>query len=303
MRLRAVVAAATIAAAGCGAAQSPTEKSTGRTGLMPAATSLEGFRIAEGPIQYAPIDLYEYVNGGADRYLAHGFRELQHVRYELGEDPLACITLDVYDMGSVLGAFGIYRAAAPPAEAARPWGTEGSRVGTTAAAWKGPIFVHGEADDERPELIAALEAAVAATCRRVPGPAVLPPELEPLPAGGRVPLSERWVPADLLGYSFLPGGLIATYEADSGRSELYLSDLGSPAAAAEALSALRERLEGQGTVDPTPALPGEGAFRYEVSLLGAGTAAISGRWVLGIHGELDARTREAVLASLAAGLL
>ncbi|MCU0233552.1 MAG: hypothetical protein MUE90_05905 [Thermoanaerobaculales bacterium] len=288
--------------AGCGGGRAPRDEPSEPAALLPAAQEIPGWSLVEGPTAFAPETLYEHLDGGAERYLAHGFRELAHARYCLGADPPACVGLDVFDMGGELGAFGIYRAGRPPAAEPRSWGAEGYRSGTFAAAWKGAVYVHGEADDERPELTAMLERLVADVGARVPGAAALPAVLEPLPGGGLVPLSERFVPGDLLGHSFLPGGVLADYELDGLRSELFFSDLGGEGDAAAALAWLRAHLEAVGELDSERPPLGDEAFRFRAPGLGAGTALRVGRWVAGIHGELEADAREAVLADLVAAL-
>ena len=68
--------------------------SCGREG-PPARTELELERllpidslgewvVAEGPLLFSPDNLWEYLNGGAPRYEAYGFKRLVHVRYQLG---------------------------------------------------------------------------------------------------------------------------------------------------------------------------------------------------------------------------
>jgi hypothetical protein len=288
--------------ASCGAVEEPVEQRPDLALLLPAAPELEGWRVCEGPTEHSPGTLYEYLDGGADRYLGHGFTRLLHVRYQHGDDPLACVTLDVYDMASELGAFGIYSAARSPEAEVRAWGVEGYLMGTVAAAWRGPVYVHGEADDERDELIAMLERLVAGAGDRAPGDAVLPPVLAPLPRTGRVERSERYVPAALLGHSFLPGGVLAAYEVDGRRAELYLSDLGRERAAAEALAALRDHLAQWGTVEEGPIAIGAGGFRYTDPTLGSGAAVTSGRFVAGMHGELPAQEQDRILGELVTGL-
>jgi hypothetical protein len=270
--------------------------------LLPVASELEGWGVAEGPTAHGPETLFEYMNGGAERYLSHGFRRLLHVRYQLGEDPLASVTLDLYDMGSELGAFGIYSAGRWPEVEARPWGAEGYRFGTIAAAWKGRVFVHGQADDERPELAAMLETLVARAADGAPGEPSPPAILAVLPAEGLVARSERYVPSHLLGHAFLPGGVSATYEIDGRRAVLYYADLGTEEAAAEALEALRSHLQRRGEVGEPLGTPGAGGFRFTAPTLGSGSVVRTGSHVVGGHGELSAREREALLALLARAL-
>jgi hypothetical protein len=256
-------------------------------GLLPSAAVLDdGWRVVDGPTSHGPDTLYEYLDGGAERYVDHGFRRLVHARYQRGDDPLACVTVDVFDMGDALGAFGIFSAGRAPEWPPRGWGVEGYRHGTVAAAWRGPVFVHGVADDGRPELVAALERAVAHVASAAPGDAVRPAELDVLPPDHLVPRSERYVARDLLGHSILPGGVVATYADGDLRSELFVSELGSTADASAALAALRDRAARSGeVVDPAPAI-GDDGFRFVDPVLGAGLAVRAGTHVAGIHGEL-----------------
>ena len=61
--------------------------------LLSEPPSSGDWGVAEGPTRFAPDSLWEYLNGGAPRYEAYGFERLIHVRYQLGDDPLASINL------------------------------------------------------------------------------------------------------------------------------------------------------------------------------------------------------------------
>lgn len=272
--------------------------------LLPDAARLPGWKVVEGPTRHGPDRLFEYLDGGAERYVGYGFRELVHLRYQLGEDSLACVTLDLYDMGGPAGAFGIFRSALPPDAAPRPWCTEGYSSGTVAAAWRGALYVHGEADDDRAELTAALGKFMEQVCDRAPGVDALPAFLEPLPAEGLVPQSERWFAADLLGHAFLPGGVTASYRIDGREARLYYSELGSEETAAQALARLRDEWARRTPVDDLPS-PGRGGFRYSAGELGSGTAVATERFVAGVHcdaPDLPSDTQRRLLAALATGL-
>ncbi|PWB67507.1 MAG: hypothetical protein C3F15_17855 [Holophagae bacterium] len=273
-------------------------------GLLPDASRLAGWRVVEGPVAYGPERLYDYLDGGAERYLGYGFRQLVHIRYQLGEDPLACVTLDLYDMGGAPGAFGLFRSALPPDATAQPWCAEAYSSGTVAAAWRASLYVHGEADDGRPELLATLSAFVGEICGRAPGETVLPAFLAPLPAEGLVPQSERWVAADLFGHAFLAGGVTAAYRLDGHEARLFYSDLGGGEAAEQALEKLRAHWRGQAAVEELPS-PGRGGFRYSDEKLGSGSAVTAGRFVAGVHcdaPDLPVVAQQRLLAALLDGL-
>ena len=253
----------------------------------PVPTAPPGFHVSDGPTVYDAESLFEYLDGGAPLYLTYGFQSLTQTRYQLGEDPFASVTLDVYDMGSELGAFGIYRSIVPPGAEIRNWGAEGSRSGTVAAAWKGSFFVHGEADDDRPELVEGLEHLMDVAVTSIEGSTALPSVLDVFPRDGLNAGSERYFAADLLGHAFLSGGFTASYEVDGGQVELFFSRLGGVAEAEQALERLRAHEEEWGEVEAEVDNLGDGGFRFTDPGLGSGVFIRGGSVIAGFHGDGD----------------
>jgi hypothetical protein len=290
---RLLVFVAVVALAGCGGEGSVPAHPDGRVGLQPPPAP-PGWSISEGPTSYDSETLFEYLNGGAPLYLEYGFKSLHQIRYQLGDDPYASVTLDVYDMGSELGAFGVYRSILPPRPEIMEWGAEGYRSGTVAAAWKGTFYVHAEADDDRPELVEGLDHVMSLAVAAIQGSVALPSILEVFPRDGLREGSERYVAADLFGHAFLPGGFVAGYENDSGEAELFFSEMGSAVEAEEALALLRAHEEQWGEVGADIDGFGEGGFRFTDPGLGPGLAVRSGTYVVGVHGDGsgDALVRE-----------
>jgi hypothetical protein len=286
----------------CGAPDPAPPPSSKLAGLLPTAAELPEWQVAEGPVSYLPEDLYEYLNGGAERYLTSGFRELLHVRFRHGDDPLAGVTIDIFDMGDELGAFGMYRSALPAEAEWERWCAEGYHSGSLAAAWKGSTYVRGEADEERPELLELRDHAIARACDRMPGDASLPAVLDPLPPDGRVARSERWVASNLLGHAFLEAGVLASYEVGGHDAQLYLSDAGSESAAADAVARLRVHHAEWGEVESSAESVGVEGFRFTDPTLGSGTVVRAGRFVAGVHGDVPYDVQERLLARLVVGL-
>jgi len=270
--------------------------------LLPPPSTLENWIVADGPSEYSPDNLWEYLDGGAPLYLSYGFQRLAHVRYQPSADDLAGVTLDVFDMGSELGAFGIYSSGRPPGAELRQWGAEGYRSGTATGAWKGSYFVHAEADDDRPALIETLEGLVGGVCERIAGESSRPSILDPLPTRGLVARSERFIAEDLLGHSFLPGGVLATYEIDDREARLFLSELDSAESAAEAMTKLRDHRSQWGEIArEIPSVGAEG-FRFSGPGPGSGTVVRVGPFIAGVDGELSFEEQEDVLEQLAGSL-
>ena len=285
-------AAALFCVISCGQEGPPAPSELELERLFPSA-SPGPWVVAEGPLPYTRDTLWEYLNGGAPRYEAFGFERLVHIRYQLGDDPLASVIADVYDMGSELGAFGIYRSIRPPDALDRSWGAEGYRSGTVAAPWKGEVFVHASADDERPELIEKMEMLVSRVCDEADGGVVPPTILDPLPPQGLIPYSERWVASNLLGHAAFGGGVVATYEIDGRRGELFFSELENDAVAQEVLDSYRREKERWAELADTPA-----GFRFQESESRSGTVLRSGRFVTGVHGELSVDAQDDLLERL-----
>jgi hypothetical protein len=280
----------------CAQEKSPTGAESELENLLPEASSLEGWHLTEGPSSFVPDGLWEYLNGGAPRYQAYGFERLVHSRYQLGDDPIASITVDVYDMGSVLGAFGIYRSIRPSDAVVRTWGAEGYRSGTVAGAWKGAVFVHASADDERPELVETLELLVSHVCSGVTGGISLPTILHSLPPESLVPYSERFVASDLLGHAALGGGVVAAYEIEGRRGELFFSELENDAIARQVLDSYRREKERWAEITELPDSPA--GFRFLEQGSGSGTVLQAGRFVAGVHGDLPFETQDDLLERL-----
>ena len=281
-----LVAASIAVSAACRGGDVPSDADGLVDGPVPPAPS--GWTVADGPTVFNDESLFEYLNGGAPLYLDYGFERLTQVRYQKGDDPFASVTLDVYDMGSELGAFGLYRAIRPPVAEAENWGVEGYRSGTIAATWRAATYVQGEADDDRPDLIEGLESLVASAIEGVEGPQSLPAEVEALPIEGRVPGSERYVAADLFGHVFLPGGVVARYLNGEDVAEVFYTELPGALEAEEALDRLRTYEQEWGAVEAEITNLGDGGFRFTDPGLGAGMVVRKDIYVVGAHGSANA---------------
>ncbi|MEW6338044.1 MAG: DUF6599 family protein [Acidobacteriota bacterium] len=299
------LAALALLACACGAPPPPAPAAPATVDLarlLPAFGDLAGWQVDDGPREYLSDTLFEVLDGGAPVYFAHGFRRLLQVRYRLGDDPSACVTLGVFDMGSDLGAFGIYRSVLPAGASLRAWGAEGHRAGSLAAAWSGRVFVHALADDERPALVEMAERLVAGACARAGGATAMPTALAALPPVGRIERSERVVARDLFGHEFLPGGVTATYRLGEADIEAFYTDIGSERGAREALDELRAHEAAWGRVHEGPLPSGVEGFHFSDPGLGEGVAVRTGRWVAGVHGGSALTERERLLTELVGGL-
>ncbi len=266
--------------------------------LFPPDSTLAGWELETAPTEYGPETLYLYLDGGAERFLSYGFRRLFHARYELDDGSLAGVTLDVFDMGTDLGAFGIYRSGLSASALPRAWGAEGYRSGVAGGAWKGRIYVHAVAEDDRSNLIAMVEHLLGVVSAGIPGDASLPAMLELFPKDCRVPRSERYVASNLLGHAFLSGGFTADYVIGQDEVRLFVSVLGREDRAIAAMAQLRAHQARRGEGVRENASIGADGFRFHDPILGNGTVFRAGSYVVGGHGVAPDDTLDHLLGQL-----
>ena len=66
---------------------------------------IKGYKQASEVRTYTPDNLWEYINGAADQFLDYEFQLLQSCDLSKGD---FSVSVDIYDMGSSLNAYGIY---------------------------------------------------------------------------------------------------------------------------------------------------------------------------------------------------
>ena len=265
--------------------------------LLPTITRGSDWVWGEEPTEYEPEDLFEYLNGAAPRYVSYGFSSLAHARYAYKGQDLQSVTLDIFDMGSRLGAYGIYSTGRPREISKRSWGTEGYRSGTVAAAWKGRVYLHASADEDTAILIEKLEMLMDHVTEAIPGEFVWPLGLSALPATRLIAGSDRYIGKNLLGHEFLPGGFLANYDVGVGEGLLFLSDLGTPLAAGKAYDLLYTFEENRGKIIRT-GKEGDQSFWAEDPGLGLGIVIRRKTYVGGLWGVEDIPLAKGIVAEL-----
>jgi hypothetical protein len=167
--------------------------------------------MTDKPYRYSPEDLYKYINGQAESFLAYGFVSLKGVNYSSESDGGDTITVDVYDMGEKLNAFGMF-------QSKRGGGSSSSTIGAASygtngylAFYKGRRYVEIISfvkDEQWKEQHVVIAQKVA---EKIKGDALPPHELSYLPESGKVEGSERYIRGGVLGHAFLDRGLVSEH--------------------------------------------------------------------------------------------
>ncbi len=163
-----------------------------------------------GEVQrFDPDNIWDAINGAADLYLEYGFRELAIQEYQC-ED--VRVSVETYDQGAPINAFGIYRRSRPP-DAIE------IRVGAEAAV--APPYHCMMFKQQRYFRAQALEGELSeplcrglleSIAKNTPGDEHLPEDLDRLPRIHRVDGSEGFTPKSYLGTEDLARCLHARYK-------------------------------------------------------------------------------------------
>ncbi len=139
--------------------------------------------------------LFQYIDGGAELYLAYGFREARvHTYSKLGE---ADIILNVFDMGTPEDAYGVFASEREGDDIGI--GQESEYEAGLLRFFKGRFFVSITALEETPESKKALFPLARAVADAVLSVGEKPSLLSVLPREGRIERSLRY----LYNYSLL----------------------------------------------------------------------------------------------------
>ncbi len=263
--------------------------------LLPEAAELAGAERSEATEFYSPTNLYEYIDGAAEGYLAYDFVALAHQMYKKGA---AEITLDVFDMGTDENAYGVYASERNPQSRFLPIGSEGYSGGMVLNFLQGPYYVKLLAFDEPSG--AALESFARAVAARIGGERTLPPALALFPERDLKPHTALYVKHAPLGHDLLGPAYLAKYQNGDQESTLLLSPSADAAQAAERLQRWRAFVERAQATQLIEKL-GPGAFRGRTPYEGPLWAWAQGPWLVLLLNppEPPDQLAEAVKAKLA----
>jgi hypothetical protein len=239
--------------------------------LLPPSTE---WKATEPARTYDPTSLFEYIDGAAEAYIGYDFRALLVGDFQHASSK-ATLTVEIYDMGAALNAFGIYGAERYPESRFLPVGVQGYFEEGTLNFLAGRYYVKlmaFEAGDRAEALLKAYAAGVAA---RIKEPGAFPPVLRAFAGEGLVPNSEKYVARSFLGFKFLNGGYSATFKSGGQEFEAFVVEARTPEEAAGLLKQLAERLGAS-------LAPGGGGVRAKDAYLKNVFAAASGRRLCGV---------------------
>ena len=220
--------------------------------LAALVPKLAAWTPSESVRNYFPDNLFEYINGAAESYLSYDFQELLVVDFEK-KGTEATLTLEIYDMGRPLNAFGIFASERYPENKAVTLGdlgyVEGEALNFLCDRYYVKMLAFGLGEATESALIEAAGKVAGATKAR----GGLPEFVRAFPTDNLVARSEKYIKRNFMGHGFLHDGYVATYKFGERELEGFFVDGGREEEAAEMLTRLLDALAADGqTVEESP---------------------------------------------------
>jgi hypothetical protein len=183
--------------------------------LIPKEIS-EEWALMEGPQVYTKKTLFEHIDGQAELFFKYGFQKSAFAIYQDKKNDKNQIEVDVYHMGSVLQAFGVFSRFR---NEDRPGGIgfDSYLDDHSLLFYQGKYFIMLYAVESNPAILKEFGMAVSL---KILDPSLPPKEIGYFPKNGLKLGSIQYFPEGLLGHQFLKRGFRGTYlEKDEDKTE------------------------------------------------------------------------------------
>jgi hypothetical protein len=209
--------------------------------FLPAAGEIAGWKPDGEPLVYTEDNLWEYIDGAADNFLAFEFRQVlaQDFVSSAGRE----LKVEIYEHESPLMAYGIYAQMRSPGLAHHDIGDGAFSDEYSINLRKGCFFVRVAVFETGDETERELEAFATAIAAKIPAGGVLPSEVSAFPEEGLVPNDTRYITQGVLGREKFPPAFVGAYRVSGAEAKLYLSTLSDSAAARDTFIWYTDELE------------------------------------------------------------
>ena len=212
--------------------------------LLPKQGELSAWRIVSDPRFFEPDNLFEYIDGAADQYILYGFRKVITSDYAVGTDS-SSVSVEIYCMKSPMHAFAIYAAERSPEEQPIAIGVQGYLGTNVLNFYKGPYYIKMTSFALSKDLSTSLAQMGRSIADKIPGEFNAPEMFRYFPVESKVKQSERYIPTNFLGQSYLQNGYRCDYASDHETYQVFLVPLESDSAAQTILKKYQNFLESQ----------------------------------------------------------
>jgi hypothetical protein len=223
--------------------------------LLPQPACAAGWKIDSTSQFYDRETLSDRINGEAELYFPYGFDRMAAARYRSAKNPDIGLDVEIYRMGSLLDAYGMYANYRQQQGSTASAGTESNLSPPQLFLYQGQYFVHLQITGTDTIETGSLTECAQMVASRLPVARTRPAELAAFDRPEVVKGTERYLPQSLLGYDFLNRGIMVDARLEGNDLQVFLLLGNTPASATTAFNRFRDQLS-QGTVDQQGFLSG-----------------------------------------------
>jgi hypothetical protein len=174
---------------------------------------------------FAPENLWDFINGAAETYLAYGFVDLHVAEYKKGKN---VIKLEIYRHSDHTLAFGIYSTERSPSFDYMNLGAQGYSAGGVINFFKGNYYVKIRTYSKSEKTLQAAESLALSVAGLLEGSTEMPPVLSMFPPSGKKVNEEMYINESVLGHKFLNRAFRANYESGPDIFSVFIFNCKSP---------------------------------------------------------------------------
>lgn len=216
------------------------------TRLLPASNDVTGWVRKNEPRIFEHSKLWEYIDGGADVYIEYGFQQVSTV--ELVNDN-GSIIVDIYEMKTPEGAFGMYARERAPTYHYINVGADGYHEGVALIFYQANFYIKLTAFTDDAQTKDALPKIARLVSRKIGSNRKQPALLLFFPEQGKEKHTETFEMKKYLGQTALRETYTMRFHIQGKKFTAFLCSTASPAAAAMRMQSLRASLMSVGSSD------------------------------------------------------
>lgn len=185
--------------------------------------TLDGWNKKGNLTVYTPDNLYEYIDGAAEVFLAYDFVRLGSQNYENGEK--GSVTVDIYQHNNDRNGFGIYSQEKPQSGGNfLNVGAQGYYEQGVLNFLKGPYYVKISGYDLGDKDYEVLLGLAKATADKLNGTTAFPTVVKCFPEANKLKETEKYIAQNFLGHSFLHSAFIADYDSNGKKYQVFIME-------------------------------------------------------------------------------
>ena len=186
---------------------------------------LEGYKKTTNYPVFGPENLWDFINGAADTYLAYGFADLHVAEYKKGKN---VIKLEIYRHSDNTMAFGIYSTERSPSFRFINLGAQGYVADGAINFFKGDYYVKIRTYSKNEKTLKSTESLALKVADMLKGDSKMPALLSQFPETGKKKYEETYINESVLGHKFLNKAFKATYEVGPDNFSIFILGNSSP---------------------------------------------------------------------------